>query len=175
MQLTKQRGILRKAWPPWLTRSIPWRTISCNYSTCRRHSWMKWQHRHPTSLRYSITQVPKNRFYMLQSLLMFSLLQSISIHKEKVSRREIGVLTSAKTPSRQYKILAPATPEKPVKYVRKPIDYTVLDDVGFGANRNKPGTRKKPYTSSSRISRIRHCTCEALYTHSLVIMLLTNY
>jgi len=63
--------------------------------------------------------------------------QSISVHKEKVSRREIGVLTSAKTPSRQYKILAPAQPEKPVKYVRKPIDYGILDDVGCGANRSK--------------------------------------
>jgi len=59
--------------------------------------------------------------------------QAISVHKEKVSRREIGVLTASKTPSRQYKILAPATPEKPVKYVRKPIDYNLLDDIGCGA------------------------------------------
>ena len=63
--------------------------------------------------------------------------QSISVHKEKVSRREIGVLTSAKGPTRQYKILAPATPEKPVKYVRKPIDYTLLDEIGCGASRSK--------------------------------------
>ncbi len=54
-----------------------------------------------------------------------------------MARREIGVLTSAKTPSRQYKILAPATPEKPVKYVRKPIDYSVLDELGCGASRSK--------------------------------------
>lgn len=46
------------------------------------------------------------------------------IHKEKVARREIGVLTANKTTSRQYKIIAPANPEKPIKYVRKPIDYT---------------------------------------------------
>lgn len=45
------------------------------------------------------------------------------IHKEKVARREIGVLTATKTTSRQYKIIAPANPEKPIKYVRKPIDY----------------------------------------------------
>ena len=45
------------------------------------------------------------------------------IHKEKVARREIGILTATKTTSRQYKIIAPANPEKPIKYNRKPIDY----------------------------------------------------
>lgn len=45
------------------------------------------------------------------------------IHKEKVARREIGVLTANKTTNRQYKIIAPVNPEKPIKYVRKPIDY----------------------------------------------------
>lgn len=45
------------------------------------------------------------------------------IHKEKVARREIGVLTANKTTNRQYKIIAPANPEKPIKYVRKPIDF----------------------------------------------------
>jgi len=70
--------------------------------------------------------------------------QAISIHKEKVSRREIGVLTASKTPSRQYKILAPATPEKPVKYVRKPIDYSLLDDIGCGsASRNRQLAMRK--------------------------------
>lgn len=70
---------------------------------------------------------------------------AISIHKEKVSRREIGVLTASKTPTRQYKILAPATPEKPVKYVRKGIDYTVLDDIGCGA-RNRQLSMSKFYS-----------------------------
>lgn len=52
------------------------------------------------------------------------------IHKEKVARREIGVLTANKTTNRQYKIIAPANPEKPIKYVRKPIDYNgMLDKV----------------------------------------------
>ncbi|OXA57023.1 abl interactor 2 [Folsomia candida] len=77
--------------------------------------------------------------------------QAISIHKEKVSRREIGVLTSSKTPSRQYKILAPATPEKPVKYVRKPIDYALLDEIGCGA-RNRQMMR----TSMSSMSSMRN-------------------
>ena len=35
-------------------------------------------------------------------------------------------------PTRQYKIIAPANPERPIKYVRKPIDYSVLDDIGHG-------------------------------------------
>ena len=58
--------------------------------------------------------------------------QTVMIHKEKVARREIGVLTANKMTSRQYKIIAPANPEKPIKYVRKIIDYTIFDDVGHG-------------------------------------------
>lgn len=49
--------------------------------------------------------------------------QTVMIHKEKVARREIGVLTANKSTTRQYKIIAPANPEKPIKYVRKNIDY----------------------------------------------------
>lgn len=45
------------------------------------------------------------------------------IHKEKVARREIGVLTANKSTNRTYKIIAPANPEKPIKYVRRGIDY----------------------------------------------------
>lgn len=45
------------------------------------------------------------------------------IHKEKVARREIGVLTANKSTNRTYKIIAPANPEKPIKYVRRAIDY----------------------------------------------------
>ncbi|QQP51591.1 Abl interactor 2 [Caligus rogercresseyi] len=48
--------------------------------------------------------------------------QTVSIHKEKVARREIGVLTTNKSSNRQYKIIAPATNERPVKYVRRKID-----------------------------------------------------
>ncbi|KAF7987683.1 hypothetical protein HCN44_003546 [Aphidius gifuensis] len=58
--------------------------------------------------------------------------QTVMIHKEKVARREIGVLTANKMTTRQYKIIAPANPEKPIKYVRKSIDYTTLDDIGHG-------------------------------------------
>lgn len=58
--------------------------------------------------------------------------QTVMIHKEKVARREIGVLTANKLTSRQYKIIAPANPEKPIKYVRKSIDYTIFDEIGHG-------------------------------------------
>ncbi|XP_055370915.1 abl interactor 2 [Condylostylus longicornis] len=60
--------------------------------------------------------------------------QTVMIHKEKVARREIGVLTANKVSSRQYKIVAPINPEKPIKYVRKPIDYSILDSIGHGIN-----------------------------------------
>ncbi|KAF4532476.1 hypothetical protein B566_EDAN003052 [Ephemera danica] len=84
---------------------------------------------------------------------MNHLAQTVMIHKEKVARREIGVLTSSKSSSRQFKIIAPANPEKPIKYVRRPIDYSskfpvhvrgegmltggfcaALDDVGHGVH-----------------------------------------
>ncbi|XP_031414852.1 abl interactor 2b isoform X10 [Clupea harengus] len=58
--------------------------------------------------------------------------QTVDIHKEKVARREIGILTTNKNTSRTHKIIAPANPERPVRYIRKPIDYSMLDDVGHG-------------------------------------------
>ncbi|XP_054551156.1 abl interactor 1 isoform X2 [Talpa occidentalis] len=67
--------------------------------------------------------------------------QTVDIHKEKVARREIGILTTNKNTSRTHKIIAPANMERPVRYIRKPIDYTVLDDVGHGVKHgnNQPG------------------------------------
>lgn len=59
-------------------------------------------------------------------------LQTVDIHKEKVARREIGILTTNKNTSRTHKIIAPANPERPVRYIRKPIDYSMLDDMGHG-------------------------------------------
>ncbi|XP_042610909.1 abl interactor 2-like isoform X14 [Cyprinus carpio] len=58
--------------------------------------------------------------------------QTVDIHKEKVARREIGILTTNKNTSRTHKIIAPANPERPVRYIRKPIDYSMLDDLGHG-------------------------------------------
>ncbi|XP_040583803.1 abl interactor 2 [Lepeophtheirus salmonis] len=71
--------------------------------------------------------------------------QTVSIHKEKVARREIGVLTTNKNSNRQYKIIAPATNERPVKYVRRKIDFSILDDLGHGVkiNISQPTPRQK--------------------------------
>ncbi|XP_028424600.1 abl interactor 1a isoform X8 [Perca flavescens] len=84
--------------------------------------------------------------------------QTVDIHKEKVARREIGILTTNKNTSRTHKIIAPANMERPVRYIRKPVDYTVLDDVGHGVkqhgnnqsirggtlSRTNPPTQKPP-------------------------------
>uniref|UniRef100_A0A3B3D2H1 Abl interactor 2 n=1 Tax=Oryzias melastigma TaxID=30732 RepID=A0A3B3D2H1_ORYME len=62
--------------------------------------------------------------------------QTVDIHKEKVARREIGILTTNKNTCRSHKIVAPSNPERPVRYIRKPIDYNVLDDIGHGVKQN---------------------------------------
>ena len=60
--------------------------------------------------------------------------QIIVIHKEKVARREIGQLTTNKTVRAQHKIVQPSAEEtEPTRrYVRQPIDYSILDDIGHG-------------------------------------------
>ena len=81
--------------------------------------------------------------------------QTVSIHKEKVARREIGVLTANKVSSRHYKIVAPLNPEKPIKYVRKPIDYAILDDLGHGiAQGNKQKHRGSSQGSIQSVNAI---------------------
>ncbi|XP_077364998.1 abl interactor 1a isoform X11 [Festucalex cinctus] len=83
--------------------------------------------------------------------------QTVDIHKEKVARREIGILTTNKNTARTHKIIAPAKMECPVRYIRKPIDYALLDDVGHGVkhgnnqsvragtlSRSNPPTQKPP-------------------------------
>ncbi|CAH1100435.1 unnamed protein product [Psylliodes chrysocephalus] len=74
--------------------------------------------------------------------------QTVMIHKEKVARREIGVLTANKSTNRQYKIIAPANPEKPIKYLRKPIDYTIFDEIGHGVR--SAGTPRQKQRGSSQ-------------------------
>ncbi|XP_053295765.1 abl interactor 2 isoform X13 [Pleuronectes platessa] len=63
--------------------------------------------------------------------------QTVDVHKEKVARREIGILTTNKNTCRAHKIVAQSNPERPVRYVRKPIDYGVLDDIGHGVKVKK--------------------------------------
>ncbi|NXC18926.1 ABI2 protein, partial [Corythaeola cristata] len=58
--------------------------------------------------------------------------QRVDMHKEKVSRREIGSLTvSKKFPSYQ-KIILPPNPPCLEPYYRKPLNFSVLDDIGHG-------------------------------------------
>jgi abl interactor 2 len=79
--------------------------------------------------------------------------QTIAIHKEKVARREIGILTTNKCIVSQHKILVPANPERPVKYQRKPIDYSILDDIGHGVKIviNTPRNSNKRVSQQSGI------------------------
>jgi hypothetical protein len=60
----------------------------------------------------------------------YHLFQTVNIHKEKVARREIGVLATSKNTTRTHKIIAPAKQEKAERYTRKPVDYSILDDIG---------------------------------------------
>lgn len=68
--------------------------------------------------------------------------QTVNIHKEKVARREIGVLTGNKTAYRPHKIIIPANIEKPQKYARRPIDYSLLDNIGHGVKVSNINTLK---------------------------------
>ncbi len=60
----------------------------------------------------------------------------MSIHKEKVARREIGELTTSKNYYRPpgvkaSGVVAPEKVEQTVAYVRKPIDFNALDNLGI--------------------------------------------
>ncbi|XP_038076397.1 abl interactor 2-like [Patiria miniata] len=85
--------------------------------------------------------------------------RNVSIHKEKVSRREIGVLTTNKNCPRTHKIIAPANPEKPMKYKSSPIDYNVLDDTGHGMKlSNPPRAGRTPDMGKQRTDSISSST-----------------
>jgi len=92
------------------------------------------------------------------SLNLSQLQQELKIHQEKVARREIGALTTNKNIQRQLKVKKPDVEEKPVKYIRKPIDYSLLDDIGHGikmTSRNLGRQSSYSSTHSSSGSDIR--------------------
>ncbi|XP_036945118.1 ABI family, member 3a isoform X1 [Acanthopagrus latus] len=62
--------------------------------------------------------------------------QTVEMHKEKVSRREIGVFTAVRRVPRSHKILPPSQPPAGTQprppYSRRPINYQQLDGLGHG-------------------------------------------
>lgn len=80
--------------------------------------------------------------------------QIVMIHKEKVARREIGELTANKSITRppgvkNPGIIFPEQQEKSLKYIRTPIDFSLLDGIGHGV---KSGNNNNNTTTSSRNS-----------------------
>jgi len=73
---------------------------------------------------------------------------TVNIHKEKVARRDVGLLTTNKTIDKQPKIVAPAVSERNPRYQRTPIDYSLLDGLGHGVQSAADGL--------STISRVGH-------------------
>ncbi|NWY71489.1 ABI3 protein, partial [Erithacus rubecula] len=58
--------------------------------------------------------------------------QMVAIHKEKVSRREIGALTVPRRVPSGPKVAAPPEPPVLEPYYRKPLNLGALDGVGHG-------------------------------------------
>ncbi|GFR67708.1 Abl interactor 1 [Elysia marginata] len=81
--------------------------------------------------------------------------QNVMIHKEKVARREIGVLTAGRSVPRpigmKNGIIYPEQTERPIRYTRKPIDYNILDDIGHGVKPqgSTPRAVRSPSVSSN--------------------------
>ncbi|XP_076213159.1 ABI gene family member 3 [Aptenodytes patagonicus] len=58
--------------------------------------------------------------------------QRVDMHKEKVSRREIGSLTVSKRFPSYQKIMSPPSLPCLEPYYRKPLNFSVLDNIGHG-------------------------------------------
>ncbi|XP_072927712.1 abl interactor 2-like isoform X1 [Hemitrygon akajei] len=83
--------------------------------------------------------------------------QRVEMHKEKVARREIGTFTTIKTTPKINKIIPPSNPTQRVKYTRKPIVYTLLDDVGHGVKESSNNSRLGTLTRKNRQGSIPTC------------------
>lgn len=126
--------------------------------------------------------------------------QKIKMHQEKVSRREIGVLTVPKSEKQQYKIIKPSHSKEDSNYVRKPINYTgnvvylliktvafkitlALDYIGYsGRKQNKEKSefnRSSIQSTESNFSIFSNMTSSTLGRHAankgLAIDLLTIF
>ncbi|XP_077475890.1 ABI family, member 3a isoform X2 [Stigmatopora argus] len=82
--------------------------------------------------------------------------QTVEMHREKVSRREIGAFTAVRRVPRGPKISPPPPRSQPrPPYDRRPISYQQLDDLGHGvklSGKEREGTFRKA-TSSIRCSK----------------------
>nr|XP_061805577.1 abl interactor 2-like [Nerophis lumbriciformis] len=82
--------------------------------------------------------------------------QTVEMHREKVSRREIGTFTAVRRVPRGPKISMPPAGSHPrPSYDRHPISYQQLDDLGHGvklSGKEREGTFRKA-TSSIRCSK----------------------
>ncbi|XP_029998277.1 ABI family, member 3a isoform X2 [Sphaeramia orbicularis] len=80
--------------------------------------------------------------------------QTVEMHKEKVSRREIGAFTAVRRVPRNHKILPSNQVSQPrPPYSRRPINYQQLDGLGHGVKvsgkqSDRSGTIRKPGASS---------------------------
>jgi len=77
-----------------------------------------------------------------------NLSERVDIHMEKVARREVGQLTARKPITKQQTVLSPANPERPVKYIRKQINYNELDEIGHGIKTGNSGTLRASKNAS---------------------------
>uniref|UniRef100_A0A3P9HVG4 Osteoclast-stimulating factor 1 n=1 Tax=Oryzias latipes TaxID=8090 RepID=A0A3P9HVG4_ORYLA len=64
--------------------------------------------------------------------------QTVEMHKEKVARREIGILTTVRRVPRSHKIIPPTAPQLRPPYSRQPISYQELDELGHGMKVSTP-------------------------------------
>uniref|UniRef100_A0A1A7WIL2 ABI family, member 3 n=1 Tax=Iconisemion striatum TaxID=60296 RepID=A0A1A7WIL2_9TELE len=74
--------------------------------------------------------------------------QTVEMHKEKVSRREIGVFTAIRRVPRSHKIIPPTGTQPRPPYSRQPISFQQLDELGHGMKvsgkqSDKTGTIRK--------------------------------
>ncbi|XP_036073064.1 ABI family, member 3a isoform X2 [Oryzias melastigma] len=84
--------------------------------------------------------------------------QTVEMHKEKVARREIGILTTIRRVPRGHKIIPPTAAQLRPPYSRQPISYHELDGLGHGMKisgkqPDKMGTIRK-HGSSVRANKI---------------------
>ncbi|CDS42257.1 abl interactor 2 [Echinococcus multilocularis] len=69
------------------------------------------------------------------------LAMEVKIRREKVARKAIGSCTASKVPVKCT--LTKVRQDPPMEYVRRPIDYSILDHIGHGTRSQEPVT--SPY------------------------------